>query len=298
MRLQTGQTPTEVPPPPADLPCACGASVPARWEHAWSGWARPHECEDCVAAWRAGQREGQIAQALEAAQLPPRGHGLSLERTLRQGDGGREPWDRFRDRLDAADLPTLGITRWNAGAAKALRAWRPELPGAQPEGLVVLAGPVGGGKSALAMAALSDAIRRDPGLDALFMPEPTMLEMLRLEASGAQKRGISRRLATVRALVLDELGSSERVTDWQRDAIEFVVGARYNYCLPTIITTNLALDGEGTTIAGIYGDRVVSRLIEFMGGMRAKLPGLQELIGVDWRTDAPHPTTTPKETTA
>lgn len=288
MTSTTGQI-ADRPPAPPPRACACGVTIPPTWEDQWDWWTSPDECPACLEAWRARHREGKVAEALEAAQLPARWRGLTLERTLRQGDGGREPWAAFRARLDAQELPTLGITPWNAPAAKAVRTWRPEAPGAHPEGLVLLAGPVGGGKSALAMAALGDAIRRDPDLDALFMPEPTMLEIMRLEASGQRKRGIAARLASVRALVLDELGSSERVTDWHRDAIEYVIGTRYNACLPTVITTNLALDGEGTTIAGIYGDRVVSRLVESLGGTRRQLPGLRELVGYDWRTDAPHP---------
>ena len=148
----------------------------------------------------------------------------------------------------------------------------------------MLVGPVGGGKSALAMAALADAIRRDSSLDGYFLPEPILIEGLRLEVAGMRKRGLLARAATTRALVLDELGSTERVSDWHRDAVEFLLGSRYNAGAPTLITSNLNLE----QIKAKYGDRVQSRLVEMLGGTRKKLPGLRELAGVDWRTDIKH----------
>jgi hypothetical protein len=287
--------PTDRPGPPAPLTCACGATVPPTWEDTWGSWWSPDQCAPCRDAWRRERQEAKIAEGLEAAQIPARWRDLSLERTMRLGDAGREPWPAFRERLEAQALPTMGITTWNATAARTVRAWRPEAPG--PHGVILLAGPVGGGKSALSLAGLGDAIRRDPDLDALFMPEPTLLEIMRLEASGARKRGMLARVSQVRALVLDELGSTERISDWHRDAIEFLIGTRYNAALPTLITTNLTLPELGE----LYGDRVLSRLVESLGGVRRQLPGFRELVGVDWRTDTPHPPTPkpspPKSTT-
>ena len=272
------------PAPPEPLACECGAALPPLWEPEWAYWSRPYECAPCRETRLQERREAETADALAAAGIPARWRALTLALTLRLGDQGREPWEAFRARLEAQPAPTLGITPWNATAARTCLTWRPDRPGPHTDGVILLAGPVGGGKSALALAAVGDAIRRDPTLGALFMPEPTLVEIMRLEASGARRRGILDRVASVQVLVLDELGSTERVSDWHRDAIEYVIGARYNAALPTLITTNLTLEA----IAETYGDRVVSRLVESLGGTRRALPGFREVVGMDWRTDTPH----------
>lgn len=270
--------------------CACGADMPEQWDPDWNQWRQPWQCAPCAAAAETRRREEEIAAALHASEIPERWQALSLSVYLQQRKD--EPWDDFRNRLDDCPSPTLGITSWNKPAARLVRAWSPEAPGSQPGGHLMLVGPVGGGKSVLAIAGLADAIRRDSSLDGYFLPEPFLIEGLRLEVAGMRKRGLLARAATVRALVLDELGSTERVSDWHRDAIEFLLGARYNAGAPTLITSNLNLE----QIKIKYGDRVQSRLVEMLGGTRKKLPGLRELTGVDWRTDMHHEKSTTEYT--
>lgn len=78
-------------------------------------------------------------------------------------------------------------------------------------------------------------------------------------------------LENTAAVILDDLGS-ERPTDFAVDALNVVVSSRYNACAPTIITSNLPLDG----IASAYGDRIASRIRE------AALVADQG--GADWRS--------------
>jgi DNA replication protein DnaC len=81
-------------------------------------------------------------------------------------------------------------------------------------------------------------------------------------------------------LVLDDLGS-ERPTDWTNEVLFDLLDYRYNYTLPTVITTNL--DGPG--IGKTYGVRIVSRLkgagpiIELKGrDRRLKVSGLERVL--------------------
>ena len=73
------------------------------------------------------------------------------------------------------------------------------------------------------------------------------------------------------AVILDDIGS-ERPTDFAVDALNVVISCRYNACAPTILTSNLPLDG----IASAYGDRIASRIRE------AALVADQG--GADWRS--------------
>ncbi len=159
---------------------------------------------------------------------------------------------------------------------------------------------MGSGKTTLAAAAVNDLIER---LDAVRLDRPTpwriswlpvadLWEILRLEQSRKRDRGLLASLARTDLLILDDLGTTERLHDWQRDAMELLVSQRYNHQRATILTSNHRIDSadpEEPTIAGHYGDRVASRLIECLGGRRhGPPPGYLELAGMDWRADTAH----------
>ncbi|HBT98290.1 MAG TPA: DNA replication protein DnaC, partial [Sulfurihydrogenibium sp.] len=67
-------------------------------------------------------------------------------------------------------------------------------------------------------------------------------------------------------LVLDDL-ASERLTDWAKDILHYIIISRYNDKLPVIITSNISLDEEDEieivdSIESKFGKGIASRLNE------------------------------------
>lgn len=122
---------------------------------------------------------------------------------------------------------------------------------------VVIAGPVGTGKTHLAIA-----MARAAFTPWLFAPVIEALDAMR--PGGDEKIGPTR-LQGVGLLVLDDLGS-ERSTDWTMDRLYAIVNRRWMEERTTIVTTNLRL---GTGVAGdpgylvtAIGERLYSRLVD------------------------------------
>ena len=82
--------------------------------------------------------------------------------------------------------------------------------------------------------------------------------------------GYKESLLECNLLVLDDLGA-ESVTEWAKDLVHQIIDYRHREECPTIITTNLSLDG----IKKLYGERVFSRIYEMCQGI--------ELSGNDYR---------------
>jgi len=311
--------PTHDQPPPASTPCpelGCSALVQARWipprltGHPSLGagrWNPGHLCPVCKAAEDHAIYLRQVAELVESSGMPPRYAWADFGRHVKQGPS--EPWPTFRDRLDAANEdtraagPHLGITAWNVRAAQTVREWRPGPGAAPPTQVIYLTGPVGSGKTTLAAASAMGTIRTlaqatEPShYTVRWISSGELWESLRVESSTKGRRGALAKWASADVLVLDDLGTLEVVKPWNRDAMEFLVCSRYNASRPTLITSNLRLDStdeKEPTIATLYGERVVSRLVEGMGGRRrGPPPGYLELLGMDWRADVPHPTPDP-----
>lgn len=62
-------------------------------------------------------------------------------------------------------------------------------------------------------------------------------------------------------LLLDDLGT-EKASDWQQEKLHIILNHRYNYQLPTIITTNLGTDRLKTQI----NQRLMDRIVEATNG--------------------------------
>jgi len=125
----------------------------------------------------------------------------------------------------------------------------------------------------------------------IYMAETDLYERLAMERANRTGRRYLELLARAQVLVLDDLGTTETLQPWHRDAIEHLVSMRYNEARPLVITSNLRLasdDPKELTIASLYGDRVHSRLVDMLGGRRRGMPGYLELLGFDWRTDTRH----------
>jgi DNA replication protein DnaC len=63
------------------------------------------------------------------------------------------------------------------------------------------------------------------------------------------------------ALILDDFGT-EKVTDWTQEIIYRLINLRYEKMLQTFFISNLS----PSKIGDVYGDRIMSRITEMVGG--------------------------------
>lgn len=144
--------------------------------------------------------------------------------------------------------------------------------GTATDGGLLIYGPVGTGKTHLAVAILYANIGKHQPHDMLFCAVPDLLDEIRATYNGQGSGDIQTRVQSVPVLVLDDFGT-ERVTDWVREKVYQIVNRRYNDCLTTIVTTNL----PPSKLAGHVGERTASRLMEMCAVVR--------LQGHDRRTE-------------
>jgi len=122
-------------------------------------------------------------------------------------------------------------------ALKAARAFAE-----QPEGWLVLMGFYGCGKTHLAAAIAN--YRIELGFDVRFDVVPDLLDHLRATFSPGSTVSLDRRfeqVRTCRLLILDDLGT-QSMTPWVREKLYQLFNYRYNYRLPSVITTADSLE--------------------------------------------------------
>jgi DNA replication protein DnaC len=158
-----------------------------------------------------------------------------------------------RYRQATADHPA--VAAWVASAVRDVRS---------ADGLV-LNGPVGCGKTWQAFAAWSTVAQRT-GCRAVAVPVPAFLDSLRPGRTPLVPLEDAER---AELLLLDDL-AGERDSEWTLELMYRLIDARWNACLPTIITVN----APGTVIRDRLGARIASRL-----------NGLGRIVS--WPADAP-----------
>ena len=108
-------------------------------------------------------------------------------------------------------------------------------------GWLFLQGGYGAGKTHLAAAIANYAVGM--GVPTLFLTVPDLLDTLRFAYSG-DDTSFEERFSDIRnakLLVLDDFGT-QNATGWAQEKLFQIVNYRYINKLPTVITTNLALD--------------------------------------------------------
>ena len=113
---------------------------------------------------------------------------------------------------------------------------------AEPQGWLVLAGGHGCGKTHLAVAIANERLRR--GCPALFVVVPDLLDHLRAAFAPNSPVTYDQRFDAIRnapLLIMDDLGSHSS-TEWAKEKLFQIFNYRYNARLPTVITTDQALE--------------------------------------------------------
>lgn len=105
-------------------------------------------------------------------------------------------------------------------------------------GWLILFGNYGCGKTHLAAAIANEALLRDYRV--IFAIVPDLLDHLRSTFGPTSDVSYDKRFDDIRSvplLVLDDLGT-ENTTPWAREKLFQIINHRYNYRLPTVITSN------------------------------------------------------------
>jgi len=134
-----------------------------------------------------------------------------------------------------------------------------------PDGWLLFTGPNGCGKTHLAVAIVSEQINRNKSV--FWADVSDLLDHLRATfdpESSTSYDILFEQVRNANLLVLDDLGS-ERSTQWAEEKLYQIIAHRYNYHLPTLITTTLDItDLEKTkpAIASRFKDPLVVALAD------------------------------------
>lgn len=126
-----------------------------------------------------------------------------------------------------------------------------------PKGLL-MTGPVGCGKSHLAVSILRGVIAK--GYSGLYYNSPDLMRDIRAtfdKESEVTEDDLIEEVTTTDLLVFDDVGA-ENMTEFVKDRFYLIINERYEGCKPVIITTNLDLEAMENRL----GKRIVSRVLE------------------------------------
>ena len=146
-----------------------------------------------------------------------------------------------------------------------------------PQGWIVLAGPVGSGKTHLASAVANYRISR--GHPAFYITAGELLDHLRSAFSPNSEVGYDELFEQIKEsplLILDNL-NYYATTAWSKGKLDQILEHRFNVRLPTLITTSMAIEEFGSDYAGHIYDTDVCRVLI----LKKESSSLQNLDSLD-----------------
>lgn len=142
---------------------------------------------------------------------------------------------------------------------------------------LVLMGVHGSGKTHLTAAMANDRLSR--GLPTLFINTPDLLDALRASFGGEGSATYEKVFYEVRAtpfLILDDFGAQSS-TAWAKEKLYQILNYRYNAQLPTVITTNQALEEIDAPLQSRMSDQ------EYCGVIAVQAPDYRKTRGGLWK---------------
>ncbi|OQY46021.1 MAG: hypothetical protein B6242_08935 [Anaerolineaceae bacterium 4572_78] len=150
-----------------------------------------------------------------------------------------------------------------------------------PNGWLVFVGNYGCGKTHLAVAIANDRIQHNQ--PALFVVVPDLLDHLRATYHPYSTVTYDERFEEIRSsplLILDDLGT-QASTPWAQEKLFQIFNDRYNRRLPTVVTTNVALEELDARLRSRLVDRNLSVIVHIEApdfrDMEKYLPKLSSL---------------------
>ncbi len=127
-----------------------------------------------------------------------------------------------------------------------------------PTGWLILFGNYGCGKTHLATAIANKVLNGN--CEVLFTVVPDLLDHLRSTFGPTSEVAYDERFEQIRnakLLILDDLGT-ENATPWAKEKLYQIINHRYNYALPTVITSNRDPESIDARIRSRMNDVVLS----------------------------------------